>query len=461
MENISQLSDNIILMTDAYKHTHWLQMPPDTKKLYSYFESRGGVYSYTVFFGLQMILKKYLCGQVVTQEKIEEADKFCKEVFGTDKYFNRKGWQHILDKHDGYLPLIIKAVPEGTKVGVSNVLMTIENTDDEVPFLTNFVETLLVQTWYPTTVATIAYRIRSIINVYAEMTGCISTPFDLNDFGFRGVSSKESAGIGGCANLVIFSGTDTLEGIRYAKHYYNAPPCGFSVMASEHMTTTIWGKENEKEAYEHFINQCPNGILSVVSDSYDIYNAVEHIFGEQLKDKILARNGKFVVRPDSGDPVATSLKIAEILWDKFGGTVNKHGFKVLNPKIGIIYGDGINATTIDEILNQFYINNFASSNIIFGMGGALLQQLDRDTQKFAFKCSAALRDSMWIDVYKDPITDTGKKSKKGKLDLVYDGEQYYTIRLHDENNHCLQTVFENGKLVIDEWFNTIRERAKQ
>jgi nicotinamide phosphoribosyltransferase len=460
--------NNIILLTDCYKITHHKQYPADTKRVYSYLESRGGKFTETVFYGLQILLKKHLEGVVVERWMIEEADAFCKSVFGVD-YFNREGWEYILEKHGGKLPVRIKAVPEGSVVPTRNVLMTMENTDDNVPWLTNFLETLMLEVWYPITIATLSWQVKDLGERFANLTSDNPvSPFFLNDFGFRGVSSLESAGIGGSAHLVNFLGTDTLHGIQYAQKYYNAEPgCGQSVMATEHSTTTVYGKENELEAYRAFIQACPEGILSVVSDSFDFYQALEW-FGTDLKDDILARGketgfAKFVVRPDSGNPLEMSLVAIQTLEKYFGSTINSKGFRVLNPKVGVIYGDGINYDSIESILKMLESHKYAIDNIVFGMGGGLLQQVDRDTQKFAFKCSAAKRGDKWIDVFKDPVTDPGKGSKRGKLKLIKekDGLQMFRTVKESELPDQLVTVFENGEIKKEYTFKEIRERSCQ
>lgn len=458
-------TDNFILLTDAYKCTHHLQYPKDTEFVYSYFESRGGKFDETVFYGLQIFLKKYLEGKVVEEWMIDEAEEFCNKLFG-QRFFNREGWEHILRNHGGRLPVMITAVPEGTRVKTRNVLITIQNTDPKVPWLTNFLETLLVQVWYPTTVATLSAKIKDLGKEYAEKTSDNPvSPFLLNDFGFRGVSSVESAGIGGSAHLVSFRGTDTLHGVTYAQRYYGAEDVANSVMASEHSTTTIYGRENEKEAYRHFIKQCPEGILSLVSDSYDIYQAIEG-FGTDLKEEILARGketgfAKLVVRPDSGDPVQMSVECLKRLDKHFGSTVNSKGYKVLNPKVGVIYGDGINYDSIKEILSEMEKEGYAIDNIVFGMGGGLLQQVNRDTQKFAFKCSSAMRGKDWFDVYKDPITDKGKQSKRGRLKLVKDENgEFKTVNYGEPGINLLQSVFYYGKVENEQRFEDIQERAQ-
>lgn len=454
---------NIILATDYYKQTHWLQYPKKTQVVYSYLESRGGQFDSVSFFGLQGFLKDYLEGVVVTQWMVNEAAEVLKQGFGFD-YFNRAGWQRIVDVHGGKLPLRIRAVKEGSLVPTSSVLLTIENTDEELPWLTNFIETALLRgTWYPTTVATLSYHIKKVYADFCRETGADFTPFYMNDFGARGVSSGESAGIGGAAHLVHSLGTDTIEGVLYARDHYNAGICGYSVMASEHSTTTIYGKDHEADAYERFLTECPNeAVLSMVDDSYDSENAVKNLLGYKLKHLIMARKGKTVFRPDSGNPVEMSLKHVSWLYDIFGGTVNQKGFKVLNPQVGVIYGDGINYDSIIRILQNLKDHGFAASNIIFGSGGALLQASTRDTQKFAIKCCAAKVDGQWINVYKDPVTDSGKRSKMGRLALVrYDGKGYTTVpeNLALEQDNLLEVVFENGVLLREQTFDEIRKIA--
>jgi nicotinamide phosphoribosyltransferase len=456
--------ENICLATDAYKQTHWMQYPKGTQKIYSYLEARGGYHSATMFFGLQYIIKKHLEGIRVTQEMINEADDFCRGVFGQN-YFNREGWEYILKKYDGRLPIRIKAVPEGTVVPVHNVLMTVENTDPKVPFITNFVETLLMEIWYPINVATNSYYIKKLIEGYCKKAGESLSPFHLNDFGYRGVSSKESAAIGGLAHLVNFLGTDTLAAIEAGMKYYYSDVCGYSVFAAEHSTVTAYGRENEAKAYESFIDNAPDdAILSIVCDSYDTTNAVNNIFGKQLKEKILKRKGKIVLRPDSGYPPDIAREIIWSLWKNFGGTENAAGYKVLNPKVGVIYGDGIDIQMIGSILFKVVdMGEFAPSNIIFGMGGALLQQVNRDTHQFAFKCSAAKINDAWQEIYKQPKTDSTKDSKCGRLTLLKTKDGYETVndRINspDSPDDQLVTVFENGYLLKPYTLQEVRDLA--
>lgn len=453
---------NLILNTDSYKQSHFLQYPPRTQKVFSYIESRGGEYPETVFFGIQMFVKEYLL-KPITAADIDEAEEVS-TAHGLP--FNRKGWECVLNEHGGFLPIKICAIPEGTVVPTHNVLVTVENSGGEdTAFLTCFIETALLRAiWYPTTVATVSYRIKQIIRKYLLETGDIAgLPFKLHDFGARGVSSKESAGIGGLAHLVNFMGTDTMEALMYARKYYNEPMAGYSIPAAEHSTITSWGKEHEKDAYENMLNNFASKgkIVAVVSDSYDIYNAVTNIWGGELKKKILESGATIVIRPDSGKPSEVVLEVAMRLKQVFGGKLNVKGFFVLNPAVRIIQGDGINEESIKEILETLKANQFSADNIAFGMGGALLQHMNRDTLKFAMKCSAVMIDYHYRDVFKNPVTDTGKQSKKGCLTLVKEDGKYRTVNylLEPCTTGLLKCVYGNGKLYVDESLATIRQRS--
>src|SRR5437868_1025188 len=458
---------NFLLRTDSYKFTHWKQYPPKTTRIYSYLESRGGMFPNTVFFGLQYYLKHYFEGPRFTPADIAHADEFCLQHFGRD-LFNRQGWTRLYDKHHGLLPVRIKAVPEGTVVPLQNVLVTIENTDPEFPWLTNYLETLLLKVWYPTTVATLSREIKNVIAGFLERTGDPSLlPFKLHDFGYRDVSSEESAAIGGAAHLVNFKGTDTVAGIVLLQDYYQAKSMpGFSIPASEHSTITAWGKEHELDAYRNMLQAYPTGLVACVSDSYDIYNACEKLWGEMLKPDVVHRNGTLIIRPDSGDPVTVLTRVFDILGEKFGSETNSKGYRVLSPCVRVIQGDGVNMFTIQNMLYQlskFY--GWSADNLAFGMGGALLQQLNRDTLKFAFKCSAAEINGKWQPVYKDPVTDPGKNSKHGRMALVEsEPGRFHSIEnvqgAEFENQDCLVPIFENGKILLNHDLDSIRERAE-
>ena len=462
------MNKNICLTTDSYKLNHWNQYPAGTEKVYSYFECRKGAkFAETPFFGLQYIIKNHLEGVVVTREKIENAAKLCKAHFGDEKYFNREGWEYILNSHGGKLPVVIKAVEEGTVVPINNVLMTIENTDNKCFWLTNFLETILSQVWYPITVASLSREVKVNIKEYLDLTsdgGLLN--FGLHDFGFRGASSWESAGIGGAAHLINFLGTDTVVAMEVAVNYYNADLNGlaFSVAATEHSVMTALGKNGEEKVVENLLNEYPTGILSVVSDSYDIYNFVSNIVGTKFKDRILARDGVFVVRPDSITPTHPTPEeemvwIMENLWANIGGTINSKGYKVIDPSVRVLWGDGIDLEGIKKILYAVTKAGFATENIAcFGMGGGLLQKVNRDTQRCAFKCSAQYRDGQWYDIQKNP-KDVSKASKKGKLKLIKVDGEFETVGENDPGEDYLKVVFYNGVLVNEVDFATVRKNA--
>ncbi|NOX56134.1 MAG: nicotinate phosphoribosyltransferase [Planctomycetes bacterium] len=455
--------DNLLLLTDSYKITHYRQYPPGTEHVYSYFESRGGDYPEIVFFGLQYYLKKYLSGAVVSQEKIEFAQQFLARHFGNAHLFNRAGWEYILRQHGGRLPVRIKAVPEGTVVPPLNVLMTIENTDPRCYWLTNYLETLLVQVWYGSTVATQSREMKRTLLNYLRETGDPSLiDFKLHDFGFRGVSSVESAAVGGAAHLVNFKGTDTIAGLLLAHDYYGEPMAGFSIPAAEHSTITAWGRQREAEAMRNMLLQFPEGWVSVVSDSFDIFRACSEIWGKQLKDLVLQREGTLVVRPDSGDPPTVVVKVLDLLGEAFGYARNAKGFKVLDPHVRVIQGDGVDRDMLPKILEAMKRAEWSADNIAFGSGGGLLQKLNRDTCKFAFKCAAITIAGKEQDVYKQPVTDPGKDSKAGRMALVRRDGRLVTVRATPQTaqEDILQEVFRDGRLLLETTFAEIRQRAK-
>ncbi len=452
---------NLITATDSYKVTHFKQYPPKTTGMFSYIESRGGVYSETKFFGLQYLLKTWL-ENPVTKEHVLGAEDLLKNHFGND-YFPKDGWLKIVEKYDGLMPVKIRAVPEGMVVPTHNVLVTVESTDEDLFWLPGWLETQLLRTvWYGTTVATVSHSIKKLISSFLERTaddpkGEIA--FKLHDFGARGVSSSESAGLGGCAHLTNFMGSDTVEALLFAKKYYHEPMAAFSIPAMEHSTVTSWGRENEAESYRNFVTQFgkPGTLLAAVSDSYDLYNAVEHIWGEELKQQVQESGATIVVRPDSGDPPLIVLRTLQLLESKYGVTKNSKGYKVING-MRVIQGDGIVEDSIRRILDLAERYEYSATNIAFGMGGALLQQVNRDTQKFAMKCSEVIVDGVHRPVSKDPITDPGKKSKTGRLELYRMNNRFVTSAEKLDGESILRTVYEKGELLIDDTLATIRSR---
>jgi nicotinamide phosphoribosyltransferase len=463
---MAMLKNNVILNADSYKISHWMFLEENTTYSASYIEARRGAqFAETVFFGLQYILKENFL-KPVTMEMVDEAEKF---LVAHGEPFNREGWETIVRDHNGHLPIRIRAVPEGMAVPVDNALVTVETTDPRfnAVWAASFIETKLMRVWYPTTIATLSREFYKRINAYMHLTGTPEeSQMKLVDFGARGVSSTEQAMIGGAAHLVNFNVTDNLLGITMSMDYYNESELtGFSIPATEHSVTTSWGKLREFDFFKNIVeNILPKTkICSVVCDTYNLMGAIE-MFG-RLRDKIEASGGTIVIRPDSGDPVDVTGDVVRKLDDLFGGTVNEKGFRVLNPAVRIIQGDGIDLPTVTAILDNFYKLGYSADNITFGSGGALLQKVNRDTMRFAMKASHVIVDGEERDIQKVPETDPTKASKRGKLTLVRDKEtkKFRTVNQHDQikdtEEEILQTVFENGKLVKEYSFSEVRKNV--
>lgn len=465
----------IATASDSYKVTHAQQYPADTHTVYSHCVARStpeGWDDEIVFYGLQYVLH-YLEGAIVTKAVIDEAEEEWNAHFGRPGYFNRKGWEYILKKHGGRLPVSIRAVPEGTVIGKRNVLFDIENTDKSNPntaWLTNWLETLLCQTWYPTTVATQSRLMKKRLYAALRKTGTPeSLPFKLHDFGFRGVSCFEQAAIGGSAHLVNFQGTDSFAGVRLARSYYDADMPGFSIPASEHSTVTINGSEGECEFFEKMLDIYPDDqIVACVSDSYDIMRAIREYWGGALKDKILARKAPLVIRPDSSkDPVHVAvLNYLQAAGEVFGCSLNDKGYRVLPDQVRLIQGDGIDFHSFHKTVEALELSKWSLDNIAFGSGGGLLQQVNRDTLGFAIKCSYAEGPGWSADVFKSPVGMPMKRSMKGRLRLVRTGSNYSpgpftTIRADslDASPNELVEVFRDGEIVIKHTFDEVRARA--
>ena len=462
------LKKNIPLMSDSYKLSHHDMYPKNTQEVYSYFESRVGArWQYSVFFGLQYLIKSYLEGHVVTRDMIEEADEFCRLHFNNQGIFNRKGWEHILHQHGGRLPVEIKAVPEGTMVMENNVLMTIRNTDYKCYWLTNHLETMLVQLWHACTVATSStYQYLKLKDIALETgSNMDGLPFKLHDFGFRGSTSYEAAALGGAGHLIPFRGTDNIAAINLIKQFYTTDRSympALSIPAAEH--STIISHDDETGAYRHILDQ--HSIVSVVSDSYDYENAVRNIWCGEFKDEIESRikrikhdmPGLIVIRPDSGPPVENVMWTLEALASTFGTVTNEQGFRSLPQGIGVIQGDGIDPDTLREIADELRRANWTLDNVVLGSGGGLLQKLNRDTQRFAMKASSVLVDGKYRAIRKIPKTDMTKASKSGKLKLVQSSDGHLvTVGEFDPRDDIMETVFKDGELLIDWEFEGVRD----
>lgn len=455
---------NGYMLTDSYKHTHKKMWPPKTETVFSYLESRGGLYPATIFFGLQMILKKYLCQPIFSREAFLEAEPILEAHFRNQPdLLQRADFAYLADTYGGKPPVKIYAVPEGSYVDTHNVLMTIENTDPRCFWLTNFLESLLLQVWYTTTVATRSFECKTIIREFLDKTGSPQDlEYKLHDFGFRACTCPEQAEIGGAAHLVNFKSTDTLCALLAAKKYYGEDCAGYSIPASEHSPMIAWGREHEAEAYTNAMDVFQTGAVSIVADSYDIHVACREIFGEQLHDKILERPGVLVIRPDSGVPEHVVLDVVRILDEKFGTETNSKGYKVLNPKVRVLQGDGIDPDKIRTILQRLESWKYSADNVAFGMGGKLLQDLQRDTQNFAIKTSQVVAGGNVRDVCKTPATAYGKNSKAGRFKLTRDeAGHYHTVSQNTTGVTELVEVYSNGELLKDYSFEEIRARAEK
>jgi nicotinamide phosphoribosyltransferase len=481
------LYHNPLFAIDFYKVDHRRQYPPGTTEIYSnltprYFKpnhSFGADYDEkVVVFGIQAFIQDYLDTQWNTlffyQEKhavIEEYKTLIQKALGVSDFDT----SHLKALHDlGYLPIRIKAIGEGFRVPIGVPVLTIVNTHPDFFWLTNYLETIIsASLWKPMTSATIAFEFKKLLTHYATLTG--SDPsfvdFQAHDFSFRGMSGWDDASLSGAAHLTCFKGTDCVSAIDYLDHYYDADRTvditGMSVPATEHSVMCATGTYGELDTIRRLITQVyPEGIVSIVADSYDLWRTLD-VYLPALYDSIIQRQGKVVIRPDSGNPVdiimgdlsalpnSPAYKGAlQLLWENFGGRVNAAGFKELNSKVGLIYGDAITLNRANLMLQLMHERGFASSNIVFGVGSYTYQYVTRDTLGFAIKATSAVIEGKRHAIYKDPITATKgnpKKSARGllKVDLDVETGNFYlmsNVFQGDEESGHLQIVFEDGKL---------------
>ncbi|MEJ8841539.1 nicotinate phosphoribosyltransferase [Lacibacter sp. H375] len=470
------MKTNPFLLTDYYKVGHVFQYPDKTELVYSNLtprKSRINGVDEMVFFGLQYFMKEYLINyfnENFFQQPKEKVMTEYKRRIVTSLGTHLPSYEHISALHDlGYLPVEIKALPEGSKVPMRVPCLTIVNTKAEFYWLTNFLETLLSSViWQPCTSATIAYTYRKLLNKYAEETGM---PMDFvqwqgHDFSFRGMSSLETAVLSGMGHLLSFTGTDTIPAIDAMEQYYNANAdaelIGGSVAATEHSVMCSGSKDGELETFRRLITEVyPSGIVSIVSDTWDLWKVcTEYLFA--LKETVLSRDGKVVIRPDSGDPVKiicgdpdgeTEVErkgVVELLWDIFGGTITAKGYKLLDAHIGAIYGDSINIDRATRICEGLKAKGFATQ-VVFGIGSYTYQYNTRDTFGTAMKATYVVIDGEGQEIYKDPVTDDGtKRSATGLLNVKKENGRfvlYDKVTWEEENESELKTVFKDGKLV--------------
>ena len=470
------MSKSILNLADSYKYSHASQYPKNMVSMYDYMESRGGVYPATVFVGMQYYLEKYLTVPVT----MEEVDKARLKAARHGIPFDYEGWKHIVKEHKGLLPIEVKAIKEGSLVPTRHVLFTVESTDTNVPWVAGFVETLLLKIWYPTTVATKSYYVRKMLERYGSPEWA---QFAYHNFGDRGSTSVESAAIGGFAHYTQFMGTDNFNSLDIAEDYYQETEMpAYSVFATEHSTTTSHDRDGEEEfVYNQLLENPDRAIMSFVADSYDVY-AFTHFCtdkGSRIRELVESRpHQKFVLRPDSGDAIEVVNRMLNIM-DRNELETVPSSLKLFKD-FGVLWGDGITPEVIENILSINMANGFAAENFVFGSGGDIMQNVNRDTQKFAMKCSSITLEEEITDdpsninyfteydrdVYKDPITDPGKTSKKGKVTTrlnIHTGE--YSKSALDTittstNVDALHTVFLNGVLVNKTTLSDIRKQTR-
>ncbi len=481
---------NPLLLTDGYKVDHRRQYPEGTSLVYSNWtprKSRIEGVDKVLFFGLQYFIKKYILEDFETyffkQAKEKVVAEYARRI---NNYLgeNQVGTKHIEDLHDlGYIPIVIKALPEGASVPVRVPMFTIYNTLPEFFWLTNYFETLLSAIiWMPCTSATIAKQYRSILDQFAIETSSMPSFVDWqgHDFSMRGMSGIEGSVLSACGHLLSFTGTDTIPAIDLFEQYYNANSdkelIGGSVAATEHSVMCMGTIDDEIGTFKRLIcDVYPKGIVSIVSDTWDLWKVLNEYL-PKLKNEIVNRDGKVVIRPDSGDPIdiicgnpngknANEKKgVIELLWETFGGIVNTKGYKELDAHIGAIYGDSITAQRAIEICERLKAKGFASTNIVLGIGSYTYQYNTRDTFGFAMKATYGEVNGEGREIFKDPITDDGtKKSAKGLMKITLENGNYNLMdqaTWEEEKKGELKEVFRDGKLLIDQTLEEIRRRVK-
>jgi len=481
---------NPLLLTDGYKVDHRRQYPTGTTLVYSNWTPRKSRISdvvEVVFFGLQYFIKKYILEDFENYFFKQPKEKVVKEYNRRINNYlgkNQVGTKHIEDLHDlGYIPMVFKAIPEGAAIPMRMPMFTMYNTKPEFFWLTNYFETLLsAVVWMPCTSATIAKQYRKVLDRFALETS--STPefvdWQGHDFSMRGMAGIDAGLSSSAGHLLSFTGTDTIPAIDFLEKYYNANSdtelIGGSVAATEHSVMCMGTTEGELETFRRLICEVyPKGILSIVSDTWDLWKVLTEYL-PQLKQEIINREGKVVIRPDSGDPVdilcgnpdgkniQEQKGVIELLWDCFGGTTNAKGFKELVPQIGAIYGDSITIERATKICERLKAKGFASTNVVLGIGSYTYQYNTRDTFGFAMKATYGEVNGEGREIFKDPITDDGtKKSAKGLMKLELENGKYKLIdqvNWETEQTGELVEVFRDGKLLVDQSLSEIRKRAR-
>jgi nicotinamide phosphoribosyltransferase len=480
---------NPMLAIDGYKLDHRRQYPPGTTKVYSNLTARSsrvpgqdGV----IFLGLQAAIARHLMEDMADFFERPIAEVVHRYADRVNGYLgpNAIGVAHIEALHAlGYLPLEFRALPEGTLVPLRVPMFTVENTHPDFAWLVNYFETVLsAAIWMPCTSATTALRYRQLLEHAAELTGSDPAFVDwqAHDFSFRGMPGIDAAALSGIGHLLYFTGTDTMPALDFIDRYYRPSPgffIGGSVAATEHSVMCAGGEAigEERETFRRLLNLYPTGVLSIVSDTWDLWHVVTNTVRE-LRDVILQRDGKLVIRPDSGDPVKilcgdpdapidtpARKGVVHCLWEIFGGTITRTGSRLLDPHIGVIYGDSITEERATKIMRGLMARGFASQNVVLGVGSYTYQHVTRDTYGFAMKATWVEINGVGRAIYKRPATDSGEKhSAAGRL-AVTRGENG-DLRLLQDVPHdapsVLKPVWQDGKFLRYDAFEVVRARAR-
>lgn len=464
-------ADNLILLTESRKMPVHLHFPKSTTAIYSYFEVKGklqGCENASVcFFGLQYYLKKFLAGEVITDAKIEMAENIIVDHYryscpSHPRIFNRSAWEHIAKAHKGHLPILIKSVPEGTVIAENNVLFTIENTDAKCYWLPVYLEALLAQVWYPTSVATRSREQRDVFAKYLRNTGSDDVvdrgmlKFKLHDYGFRGGSSLESATLGGMAHLVNFEGSECLASVIACKDYYRCDMAAHAIPCVNHATMSAWGSVREPEAFRNLLDQHPKGYVACVCDTWDLVNAIECSWGEELQEMVVKRDGTVFLVPDTADDAKAISKVLEGLGEKFPYDTTSTGHKILPPCIRVLHRDG-GVHKMKAILEGLMGFGWAADNLAFYSNSMLQQNMDLDQPPIAFRCGSAMVDGRAISLRAEP----GARNRKGRVSVECDNGVWKTIEdfKGDPKKDQLTEVFKNGKLLIEDPLASIRRRS--
>lgn len=459
---------NTAVNTDSYKYSHYRLLPPSLQYATSYGEARSDAqFERWLWNGLQPEVMDWA---PLAMDDVEWVNELAMRHCGN---FNYEGFKYVVENLGGWLPIRIQALPEGMIVPTRVPMYQVTTTEPGFAWAGQFVEAAIQRAaWYATTVGTVSWHMKHEVIMPALERSCDSPQdqimYRMHDFGARGASSVESAMRGGMAHLINFNGSDTVPALVGAKYYYGEPLAAFNIPALEHFVVMAWGRDGEVDCYRNAIREVltgPGTMLSIPPDAYDFRYAVECIFGQVLKDEILRSGGTLVVRPDSGIPVEEVLFTLRSLDKNFGSTFNSKGYRVLNPSVRIIQGDGMDLESARELYAAILADGYSAENVAIGMGGGLLQKVDRGMSNFAQKGNAITSGHTgWIGIRKEPKTDMGKASKLGRRAVVLGEDGQLTdipeAELGNRHNY-LEPIWDTGKLLRRQTLAQMRELSNQ